>query len=120
MNSWPRSMEVFGAYLLVTGLGFLLAPGLVLPAVGMPPPADFWPRVLGVVLVGASLYYVAAGRHRLRPIAAASVAVRYFVCAAFLALVLLAGAPRMLLAFGVLDAVFASWTWWGLRADAAR
>ena len=52
---------VFGVYVVLAGVGLLLAPNLVIGPLGFPPPQEPWIRVLGAVATVLGLYYVHAG-----------------------------------------------------------
>ena len=120
MNSASFSMKVFGAYIVLTGAGLLLAPALLLALFGLPAPAEVWVRVLGALAVVVGYYYywacAAAGA---TAFIRASVAGRLLFCGLCVLLVLLASAPWQLLIFGALDVLGAAWTASALRGQKA-
>lgn len=117
MNSAAKSVFVFGLYLVVVGLGLLLAPNAFLAPLGFPPAADpSWLRVLGVLTLCLAAYYVVAARANLVPLIRATVFVRGGVFVVFGALVLLKLAPAPLALLGTVDLLAALWTWFALRA----
>lgn len=109
---------VFGLYLVVVGLGLLVAPNPFLAPLGFPPAADVsWLRVLGVLVLCLATYYFVAARANLTPLIRATVFVRAGVFVAFGALVLLQLAPKPLALLGAVDLIAALWTWTALRAQ---
>ena len=53
--------RVFGAYLALSGAGFFLAPGAVLPLVGLAPTSDPWIRLVGLLTVILGMYFTRGG-----------------------------------------------------------
>ena len=119
MNAAAKSVFVFGLYLLVVGLGLLVAPNPFLAPLGFPPATDpSWLRVLGVLTLCLAAYYLVAARANLLPLIRATVFVRGGVFVVFGALVLLKLAPAPLALLGTVDLAAALWTWFTLRATA--
>jgi hypothetical protein len=119
MNPAAKSVFAFGLYLVVVGLGLLVAPNPFLAPLGFPPVADpSWLRVLGVLTLCLAAYYVVAARANLAPLIRATVFVRGGVFVVFGALVLLELAPAPLALLGTVDLLAALWTWSALRRPA--
>lgn len=119
MNSVAKSVFVFGHYLVVVGLGLLVAPNAFLNPLGFAPVADpSWLRVLGVLTLVIATYYLLAARAGLTVFFRWTVAVRGGVFVVFGALVLLKLAPPPLALLGAVDLAAALWTWSALRRPA--
>lgn len=111
MNPAAKSVLVFALYLVVVGLGLLLAPNPFLAPLGFPPAADeSWLRVLGVLVLCLAAYYCAAARANLTAFFRWTVFVRTGVCLAFGTLVILGLAPKPLALLGAVDLAAALWT----------
>ena len=119
MSHAGRSLFVFGIYLCVLGLFLLLAPNLLLPLFGAPPTSEVWIRVIGMLVLCLSFYYVQAARHGLAVFIRWTVWARVAVIFYFTAFVLLVAAPKALLLFGLVDLLAALWTWRALKRDEA-
>ena len=117
MNPAAKSVFVFGLYLVLVGLGLLVAPNPFLAPLGFPPTADpSWLRVLGVLALVIAAYYLLAARANLTAFFRWTVFVRVGVFVVFGALVLLKLAPAPLALLGTVDLAAALWTWFALRA----
>ena len=116
MNSAAKSVFVFGLYLVVVGLGLLIAPNPFLRPLGFPPAADVsWLRVLGLITLCLAFYYIAAARAGLDLFFRWTVMVRGGVFVVCGALVLLKLAPAPLALLGTVDLAAAAWTAVALR-----
>lgn len=120
MKSAAFTIKAFGVYAMLTGVVLATVPNLLLGLLGFPPAQEIWVRVLGALAVVLGYYYFACGFGQARTFFRASIHGRLFFCAACMALVLLAGAPPMLILFGVIDALSAAWTYAALRDERAR
>lgn len=116
MSPASKSVFIFGLYLVVVGLGLLVAPNLFLAPLGFPVAADeSWLRVLGVLVLCLAAYYHVAARANFAPLIRATVFVRSGVFVVFGALVLLSLAPAPLALLGAVDLAAALWTAAALR-----
>ena len=120
MTRAARSLFVFGIYLVALGMLLLFFPNLLLRSLGAPPTNEIWIRVNGMFVICFAYYYIQAARHDVTAFIRWTVWGRGAVIFYFVAFVLLAGAPKPLLLFGVTDLLFATWTFLALRNDAAR
>ena len=120
MTGAARSLFVFGIYLSALGVLLLLSPNLLLRIFGAPPTNDIWIRVNGMFVICFAYYYIQAARHGVTAFIRWTVWGRAAVIIYFIAFVLLAGAPKPLLLFGVIDLLSATWTFLALRNDTAR
>jgi len=117
MQSSALTIKVFGVYVVLTGLGLLLAPNVILALFGFAPTTEVWIRVLGALAVIVGYYYWACGTAGAKPFFRATVPGRVGFCALCVALVVAADAPVPLLAFGVADLLGAAWTYLALRKE---
>ena len=121
MSRVARSVFVFGLYLIVVGLGLLLAPNAFLAPLGFPPAQDpSWLRVLGVLTLCLAYYYIFAARAGLTGFFRWTVQVRIGVFVVFGLLVLLKLAPAPLALLGTVDLLAAMWTAFALRSATRR
>jgi len=110
MNPSELSIFIFGIYLIVVAVGFLIMPNAILPMLKMPKTQEQWIRVLAVVLGALAYYYIVAAMNNLTPIFWATVYGRFGVLVAFVGLVLVKKAKPTLIIFGIIDASGAVWT----------
>ena len=120
MSGPARSLLVFGIYVAALGVLLLLFPNLLLRTFGLPPTNEIWIRINGMFVICFAYYYIQTARHGLTDFIRWTVWGRAAVIIYFVAFVLLAGAPKPLLLFGVVDLVSATWTFMALQTDAAR
>jgi len=117
MTTAARSLFVFGIYLVALGMLLLFFPNPLLRSLGAPPTNEIWIRVNGMFVICFAYYYIQAARHGLTAFMRWTVWGRGAVIFYFVAFVLLAGAPKPLLLFGVIDLLSAGWTFWALRKE---
>jgi hypothetical protein len=92
-------------------------PDPLLGVLGLPPAEDYWILVVGMLLVGLSMYYTFAGLNELTSFINLTANARALILPYFLILVLIKKAPAPILIFGVVDLLFAGWTLISLRQD---
>ncbi|MCG2766997.1 MAG: hypothetical protein L6435_01245 [Anaerolineae bacterium] len=119
MSKAAKSILVFGIYLVVIGLGFLVVPNTPLALFGFPTTNEPWIRVVGLLLVLLAYYYVQAARSEMQPLFRWTVHTRPVVVVCFIVFVALGLAPPMLIVFGVVDLLGAVWTCLALRDSQA-
>ena len=95
----------------------LLVPNLLLQVFGVPPTNEVWIRIIGMLVLCLSFYYVQAARSGLTNFIRWTVWARAAVIVYFAAFVLLVSAPKALLLFGLIDLLSAVWTWLALRKE---
>ncbi len=110
MSKAATSVFVFGIYLIVIGLGFLVMPNMPLGLFGFPPTSEPWIRVVGVLLLILAYYYIQTARNEITGFFRFTVHGRSAVIVVFGALVILRLAQPMLIMFGVVDLLAAIWT----------
>ena len=116
MSKAAKSVFVFGIYLIIIGLGFLLVPNTVLGLFGFPITTEPWIQVVAVLLLILAYYYIQSARNELTLLFRFSVHARMSVILFFIAFVLLGLAPSILIMFGVVDLAAAIWTALALKS----
>jgi hypothetical protein len=116
MSRAAQSVFVFSLYLFVVGAGLVVIPNAVLTPLGFALSVEFWPRVLGVLVLCLGWYYFSAARAGLETFFRWTVQVRVGVFMVFGSLVLLKLAPAPLALLGAGDLLAALWTAWALRS----
>ena len=119
MNPAARSVNVFGIYLLLLGLGLLVAPNVLLSLVGLPYTAEVWIRVVGMVVSFLGVYYRVAAAANLTTFFLATVLVRASVPLFCLMFVLAGWTEWPMMLFALVDAAGAAWTWTALKSGSA-
>lgn len=119
MSKAAFSLFVFGLYMVfVVGLGFMIAPHLVLSMFGLSAGDDVWIRMVGVLASIIVVYYILVVRARIEVFLKWTVPGRFFA-AGFMVLMFVLGksGPGIVL-FAAVDAAAAAWTLLALRSDA--
>ena len=114
------SVEVFGLYLMLTGLALLTHPNILLGLFGIAPAIEVWIRIVGTLALILGYYSWACGRAGVLAFFRASIVGRLRFCAACVGLILLVQAPVQLLLFGASDLAGALWTGWALKHPNGR
>jgi hypothetical protein len=117
MSQSARSMTVFGVYLGLAGLAFMFVPNTVLPLVGLPATTEVWIRLVGLLTVILSLYFLYSVRHNDRTFFRVSIYARLIFFTGVTLFALLGWGSPMLIVFGLVDLAGAVWTWLALRAE---
>jgi hypothetical protein len=115
MTRAARSLFVFGIYVLLAGAAFLSAPAEIIARLHLPPTADGWVRVIGLLALVIGVYDIVGSRSGLLAYIRASVFVRVGFAAGIALLVLARQMPLTLLPFGAIDFAGAIWTALALR-----
>jgi hypothetical protein len=116
MSKAATSLVVFGIYLIVIGLGFLVVPNMPLGLFGMAETGQPYIRIVGMLLLILAYYYIQVARSELTPFFRWSVYARASVILFFIAFVLLDLAEPVVLFFGAADLAAAVWTYLALRS----
>ncbi len=114
-NAAARSLQAFGLYLCIAGVGLLLAPALLLAPLGLTVTDDAWVRMVGILALALGVGDVLAGREAVASLIHWSVWRRVAAGLGIGVLVLLGLAPAALLLFAALDIAAALWTATALR-----
>jgi len=116
MSRAATTVFVYGVYLIFLGVTLILTPNTLLGILGIPPTTEVYIRILGAVVLGIALYYVAAARQEVVPFFRWTVWGRTLVLTALIVYVALKLTPAVLLVFSVVEALGATWTALALRA----
>lgn len=118
MSKSALSAKVFAVYLFVVGAVLTIAPNFLLSMFRMPPTAEVWIHVVGVIVFMLGVYAWVAGKHDNKPMLEASVFTRSLVFVAFTVFAVIGLASPMLVLFGAVELLGAVWTCFALKADA--
>ena len=120
-NDPARTVELFGWLILCESVLLVLAPQLATRVLHLPPfvdQGDHYFRLVGLLVGGLGILYVASGRLNSQEFVLASLLDRPAVPPVMLVLWYLRIVPGTLaLAFSVQDGAGALWTWWVRRAE---
>ena len=111
MSDVAISVFVFAIYLLITGVGFVFVPNVLLPLFKFPKTNEPWIRILGIVIVTIGFYYLIAAQNELLVFFWTTIFTRSVVCICFILFVLTKKSPPMLLVFGLIELAGAIWTY---------
>lgn len=117
MSKAGLSVFVWGLYLLVVGLSFLLIPNLLLPMIGLATTIEVWVRVIGVLIITLGAYDLLIARNNFTPMILATVPGRIFFGASLIMFYVIGYAGAGLVLFGGLEILGATLTWLGMQAD---
>ncbi len=120
MTAAARSILVYSIYVLGLGATLLLIPNVPLPIVGLPQATEVWIRVAGMTVIYLGIFYFVSARNNYREIFKVSVPIRFAVVAFFAAFAAAGFTSWNILLFTPFDVLFAIWTWYSLRSDAAK
>jgi hypothetical protein len=115
MHPASNSVKYFGLYSIVTGIGLVLVPGLVLAPLGIAAPTEVWIRVVGALAIPLGYYYWVCGSADLVAFFRATIPGRLVFAATTVLLIVAFSAPMQLLLFAAIDLAGAAWTFQGLR-----
>ena len=117
MTKSGLSILVFGIYLALAGLGFILVPNLILPAFGFARTSEIWIRVTGLLVLILAMYFLYALVYTDVRFYRATIIARLMFATGNIAFTLLGlGAPALAL-FAAADLAGAAWTGLALRAE---
>lgn len=119
MSKAAISVFIFGCYIMVNAFVLLAAPNLMLSTLGLEPTREPWLRLLGLMTLALSVYYIQAAREEITAFFRLTMWGRFII---LIGTIVLAGAgliPPVIVLFGVIDAAGAVWTGAALRARSA-
>ncbi len=117
MSKAARSVFVFGVYLIVAGLLFLLIPNVALGMFGLPGTEDPWVRVVGVIVIRLGYLYVSSARNELVAFFRATLTSRGIYIVLVVGLIIAGVLPPVLVLFPIVDLLGAVWTAMALRGS---
>ena len=115
MSRSARSLFIFGIYVLVIGVAFIVAPGFLSSLLRLPPATVGWPRVIGLLALVIGAYDIVGSRAECLPYIRASVPVRFGFAAGTAFLFALGQLPATILLLGATDVAGALWTAFALK-----
>ena len=117
MSQSALSVFVFGWYIFANALILIVAPNLLLTTLGIEPTHEPWLRMLGIVTLALSFYYILAAYEEVLSFFRWTILGRSAVFIGVSVLVVGGLAPAVIAVFGVIDALGAMWTAVALRSD---
>jgi uncharacterized membrane protein len=117
MSKSAVSLFVFGLYVGILGIVFIVAPNFLLKAVSGLCTTEVWIRLFGMLLFYLGFYYTQAARKEMKEFFRWTVYTRSTVIAFAVAFVVLGFAKPPLVLFALLDLLGAIWTGLALRSE---
>ena len=111
------SILVFGFYLVLIGLIFLLAPNVVLSLIGLPPTQEVWAHLAGFLLLVLAFYYIMAARSETCAFFQWTLYPRFLAVFVLVGFVLAGWIGPVVFLFWLGDLAGALWTLLALRKD---
>jgi uncharacterized membrane protein len=119
MSNSARSVTIFGIYLVLSGLSFILIPNILLPTFGLATTTEVWVRVVGLVALILGVYFLNSARANDRRFFRDTVLGRVMFCTGVILFVMAGWGSPVLILFGLIDLAGAAWTWSALRRESA-
>jgi hypothetical protein len=117
MTASGKSVFSFGIYLIVLGFTLLFFPNIPLNLFGVPSTSEVWIRVVGMLLLALSMYYMVAVKYDLVPIYKVTMYVRSTIILFFIAFVVAGLVTANVILFAVIDLLGAVWTYLALKKE---
>jgi hypothetical protein len=118
MSRAAVTVFVFGWYIFVNAIVLLAAPNVMLSTLGLEPTHEPWLRLLGLMTLALSFYYIQAAREELRAFFRLTMWGRSIILVGTATLAAGGLVPPVIAVFGVIDGAGAVWTAAALRAPA--
>jgi hypothetical protein len=119
MSKVAISVFVFGWYILVNAIVLLMAPNLMLSMLGLEPTREPWLRLLGLMTLALSVYYIQAAREEVTAFFRLTLWGRSIILVGTIVLAAAGLIPPVIVMFGVIDGAGAAWTGAALRVRSA-
>ena len=117
MSKSALSVLVFGLYLSILAFGFLIFPNTILSLLGLLHTNEVWVRIVGMLLLGLSYYYLQMSRLEFKPFFRFSTHARALVIVFFIIFFILDFTKVGLLILGAIDFLAALWTALALKSE---
>lgn len=117
MSRSAKSVLIFGIYLGLIGIIFLIVPNLLLTPFGIEPTHEVWIRLSGILLMAIAVYYIIAAKHELVVIMKATAYIRFTIILFFTAFALLGFVSSTIILFAVVDFLGGLWTLMMLKKE---
>lgn len=118
MSKAAVSVFVFGWYIFANAIVLIAAPNLLLATLGLEPTREPWLRLLGLITLALSLYYIQAAREEVTAFFRFTTWGRPLILIGTVGLAVAGLVPTVIVVFGVIDAAGGIWTAVALRATA--
>jgi hypothetical protein len=115
MTAAAKSIFYFSFYLYLVGLTLIFIPNIFLKTIHLPETDEVWIRVAGMLVLILGFYYHFSAAANTISFFKLTIPARLFVLLTFTAFVLAGLVSPVLIAFGVIDALGAAWTWSALK-----
>ena len=112
MKHVTQSLQIFGLYAFLTGITFIVYPG-VFTVLQLPELSAGWTRLIGLLAAVVGIYYIVNAAYL--PFAKASVVVRLMFAVGVFLLFITKQLPFSILNFGFVDIIGAIWTYTTLK-----
>ena len=116
MSQAAKSMLIHGLYLVLSGLTLIAVPNLLFGLLGIAQTTEVWARIVGVLTLILGFYFIQAARQNVIAFMRWTVYARLTFMSFCILFVLLNFIGPVLLLFGLLDLLGATWTALALRA----
>ncbi|HLP20176.1 MAG TPA: hypothetical protein VK174_07745 [Chitinophagales bacterium] len=110
MSPSAKSVFYFGVYLVVLGIALIVQPNLLLGLFNIVPTYEVWIRVVGMLLLALSVYYIVFSRNDVALFCKITVIIRSTIILFFTAFTLLGWVQPAIILFSVIDLLGAIWT----------
>ena len=117
MSKSAKSVLVFGVYLTIIGVIFLIVPNLLITPFGIEPTHEVWIRLSGMLLMALSVYYIVAAKHELIVIMKATAYIRFTIIFFLTAFALFELVSPNIILFAIVDLLGGLWTWLMLKKE---
>lgn len=117
MSKSAKSVLIFGVYLVLVGVMFLLIPNVLITPFGIEPTNEVWIRLSGVLLMAIAVYYILAAKYEIVVIMKATAFIRVTIIFFFTAFALLELVSPNIILFSVIDLLGGVWTYLMLKKE---
>ncbi|MGE0638167.1 MAG: hypothetical protein AB7G44_07330 [Bacteroidia bacterium] len=117
MTQSAKSVYYFGFYLVALALILLLQPNLLLGTFGLPLTDEVWIRVVGMLVLALSVYYMVVGKTGNTLFLSVTVYVRSSIIVFFTIFTLAGWVQPVIILFGAVDLLGAVWTYTALKKE---
>jgi hypothetical protein len=117
MMKTSTTILVFGIYVLVIGLILIFVPNILLGLFMLPAANEVWVRVLGILAVALSTYYLQAYRDMNTDFFLMTIRGRVIFAISIIVLALMTPNHLPLIGFALVDLLGAAWTWYASQQE---
>lgn len=117
MSKSAVSVLVFGIYIILMGLSYLLFPNICLSILGMQAAEEVWIHIAGWCIFWIGVYYTVAARHELKAFIRWTTYSRPTLIVFLIILVMRDMIEPIAIAIGAIELISAIWTIMALRSE---